>query len=104
MALWSLFVEVGDTRYSTQVTADDPRSAMRRLMTSGGLKQVLARLGKEGWPPRFSARDIVLLIPMDGLVNMYLCQFGRSGKYVSVVLARTVARKLGVPPIPRASL
>ncbi len=38
-------------------------------------------------------RDVILLIPMDGLSNMYLCQIGRDGKYVSVVMVRTVARQ-----------
>ena len=93
MALWSLFVTVGDEKYSTQVVADSPRGAIRRFLHTGGLKETLSRLGSTGWPAKFSVKDVVLFIPMDGLVNMYLCQLGREGKYVSVVMARTVSRK-----------
>ena len=44
-------------------------------------------------------RDIVALMPMEGLVNMYLCQLGREGEYVSVVMARTVSRKFANNPV-----
>jgi hypothetical protein len=95
MALWSLFVEVGSRlRYSAQITAPTPRAAIRRFLTGRGLiSHDLARLSKAGWPASFSMRDVILLIPMDGLSNMYLCQIGRDGKYVSVVMVRTVARQ-----------
>jgi hypothetical protein len=93
MALWSLFVEVGRTRYSTQVTADDPKAAIRSFLASGGLKGTLKGLAGEGWPRSFAMKDVFAFLPMDGLINMYLCQLGRKGKYVSVVLARTVSRQ-----------
>ena len=93
MALWSLFVEVGHLRYSTQVTADDPRAAIRRFLKTGSLREVLQRLSDKGWPASFSTKDIVAFIPMDGLTNMYLCEFAQKGKYASVVMARTVSRK-----------
>jgi len=93
MALWSLFVEVGGERYSTQVAAPTPRAAIKRFLTTPGLKQVLARLSKDGWPASFSMRDNLTLIRMDGLINMHLCQLVREGKYVSVVMVRTVARQ-----------
>jgi hypothetical protein len=90
VALWSMFVEVGESRYSTQITAPDPSAAIAALLESGGLIQTLAGLSKDGWPERFAADDIVLFIPMDGLVNMHLCQIGREGKYITVTFARTV--------------
>lgn len=95
MALWSLFVEVGSRlRYSTQITAPTPRAAIRRFLTGRGLiTHDLARLSRAGWPASFSMRDVSLLMPMEGLTNMYLCQIGRNGKYVSVVMVRTVARQ-----------
>lgn len=93
MALWSLFVTVGDENFSTQVVADSPRGAIRCLLQTGGLKETLSRLGATGWPAKFSVKDIFVLIAIEDLVNMYLCQLGREGKYVSVVMARTVSRK-----------
>ena len=93
VALWSLFVEVGDLRYSTQVTADEPRSAVDELLRSHGFRDKLAGMSKDGWPSSFTSDDVVLLMPMDGLVNMHLCQLGREGKYVSVVMARTESKQ-----------
>ena len=89
MALWSLFVEVGDERYNTQVTAESPRSAVEALLASRGFGDVLANLSKKGWPSSFASEDIILLMPMDGLINMHLCQLGKAGNYVSLVMART---------------
>jgi hypothetical protein len=93
MALWTMFVEVGEFRYSTQVTAADARGAIRKLLGTGGVKKAIANLYPDNWPNSYSMRDVVALLPMEGLVNMYLCQLGREGKYVSVVMARTVSRK-----------
>ena len=93
MALWSLFVSVDGNLYSTQHAAPSPRKAIHRLLHDDGLAQFIKSSKDEAWPTQFSPRDIVLLAPMNPLVNMYVCQFGRAGKYVSVVLARTVSRK-----------
>jgi hypothetical protein len=93
MALWSLFVEVGDNRYSTQVSAADAKGAIQRFLATPGLRQTLASLSAKGWPPSFSMGDVYVLTPMEGLTNMYLCQLGLRGKYVSVILARTVSRR-----------
>jgi hypothetical protein len=93
MALWTMFVEVEDVRYSTQVTATDARGAVRKLLGTDGVKKAIGRVNAGNWPASFSMRDVLVLLPMDGLVNMYLCQLGRKGKYVSVVMARTVSRK-----------
>lgn len=93
MALWSLFVTVGKENYSTQVVADSPREVIRRFLRTVSLKETLRQLRSSGWPVQFSLSDVILLVPMDGLVNMYLCQIGREGKYVSVIMARTVSRK-----------
>ncbi|HLK71379.1 MAG TPA: hypothetical protein VKT19_05450 [Steroidobacteraceae bacterium] len=97
MALWSLFVEVGSKlRYSTQIPAPTPRAAIRRLLSPRGLiSHDLARLSKSGWPKAFSMRDVLSLVPMEGLINMYVCQIERNGKHISVILARTVARHAG---------
>jgi len=92
MALYSMFVSctgVGD--FSTQIRADTPRDALREFLRGTSLREFLAK--QKDWPKKFSEKDIVLFIPMDGLINMYLCQFGRDGKYVSVKLALTVSRQ-----------
>jgi len=93
MALWSMFVEIEGVRYSTQVTASDARGAIRVFLKTSGLKECIGKLSSKGWPASLSMKDIVLFLPMEGLVNMHLCQVGREGKYVSVVMARTVSRK-----------
>ena len=91
MALWSLFVDVENVlRYSTQVSAIDAEAAVAEFLALDSLKDALAAHTDKGWPPSFSTGDVFLLIPMDGLTNMYLCQLGRAGKYVSITLARTV--------------
>jgi hypothetical protein len=92
MALWSLFVEGGGQSFSTQVTAENPKNAISSFLQSGGLRQWLKSRSGEGYPPLFSPSDIVLFAPMDGLINMHLCQMARDGKHLSVVMARTVMR------------
>ncbi|MGH8453632.1 MAG: hypothetical protein ACRESW_03690 [Nevskiales bacterium] len=86
MALWSLFVEVGGKRFSSQVRAASPKAAVSSFLRRG----TLAHFSESA--ASFTAKDIVLFTPMEGLVNMHLCQLGRSGKYVSITLARTVER------------
>jgi hypothetical protein len=93
VALWSLFVDAGGERYTTQITADNPKLAVQRLLASSGLADMLKRRTSDGWPGSFTAEDIHLLIPMEGLVNVHLCQLGREGKYVSVVMAETVGER-----------
>lgn len=91
MALYSMFVECeGLDSFSTQMVADTPPSAVRRFLGTTILQKYLEQ--KEGWPTDLSSDDIFMFMPMEGLTNMYLCQLGRSGKYVSIVLARTVTR------------
>ena len=92
MALWSLFVEVGTKRYSTQTHAASAKAAVGQFLKSS-LPQFLKMPEFHNWPESFSTKDIVLFTAMDGLTNMYLCQIGREGKYISVTLARTVSRQ-----------
>ena len=93
MALWSLFVEVGSERYCSQVQAASAKAAMVKFLKGASLSQVLGGSKFKAWPKSFSMKDVVLFIAMDGLINMYLCQLGREGNYVSVTLARTVSRQ-----------
>jgi hypothetical protein len=90
VALWSMFVEVGAERYSTQFTASDPRGAITELLASSGFLEMASKIRNgAGRPLQFTAADILYIVPMEGLTNMHLCQLGREGKYASVVMART---------------
>lgn len=93
MPLWSLFVDVGAKRYSTQIRAATAKAAVGLFLKGPSLSQFLGGPEFRGWPKSFSMKDVVRFIAMEGLTNMYLCQIGREGKYVSVTLARTVSRQ-----------
>jgi hypothetical protein len=87
MALWSFFVEVGGAHFSSQARGDTPSVAIGNFLGSGSI---------EGFTRNkfsFTPEDIVLFIPMDGLVNMHLCQVGRRGEYASITMALTVEAK-----------
>jgi hypothetical protein len=84
MALWSLFVELEGACYSSQMRGDTPAEAISSFLGGGSI---------EGFTDNkfsFTPEDIVLFIPMDGLVNMHLCQVGRRGEYASITMALTV--------------
>lgn len=87
-----MFVEVGAERYSTQFTAVDPPGAIAELLSSGGFRELAAKSSHRDAPVEFSVGDILYIVPMEGLINMHLCQLGRNGKYASVVMARTEAQ------------
>lgn len=93
MALWSLHVEVSGKHYSTQIVAETPKAAMRVFFKGGSLASFLRIWKLASYPTTFASKDIWCLVPMDGLRNMYFCQIGKEGKYVSVTLVRTVSRQ-----------
>ena|SRR5437660_8680271 len=90
MALWSLFVQVGSKGYSTQVSAPTARKAIDVFLEKKSLPDYLKSLSADGWPSSFSKQDVILFTSMDCLINMYLCQLGRRGKYITITMARTV--------------
>jgi len=92
MALWSLFIEVDSKHYSTQVNAASPKAAISTFLRGKSLRSFMSGSEFDGWPKSFTSKDIVLFVPMEGLVNMHLCQLGRKGRYLSITLARTVVR------------
>ena len=93
MALWTMFVEAGELRYSTQVTAANARGAVRTLLGSGAVKRAIGSACAKAWPASYSMRDIVQLDPVSGQRNTYVCGLSK-GKDVSVLvtIVRTVAR------------
>ena len=91
MALWSLFVTVEGASFTSQLRAGSAAKAVGKFLEGRSLYQFIGR--RKGWPRRFTAQDVFCLIPMDGLRNAQLCQLGRGGKYVSIVLVETVATK-----------
>ncbi len=91
MGLYSLVIEYDGKRYSTQVTATSADSALKRYFDVRYPKSGREFFGKEA--PVLSAKDIVLFTPMSPLTNMWACQAGQDGKYVSVICSRTVSRQ-----------
>jgi hypothetical protein len=84
MALWSLFVDVDGRHYSSQVRGDTAMDGIEKFLDSGSIQRFTKnRLS-------FTPEDIVLFVPMDGMVNMHLCQIGRHGEYASITMALTV--------------
>lgn len=94
MALWTMFVDAEGMRYSTQITADNARGAVRKLLGSGSVKRVIAREYADAWPSSYSMQDVVQLDPVAGQRNTYLCALQRKGKGepVAIVIVRTVSR------------
>ena len=91
MPLWSLVVSVEGAFFTTQLRARTVPRAIGTFLEGKALYQFIGR--RKGWPRRFTGRDVFVLLPMDGLRNAYLCQLGRNGKYVSIVLVNTVTEK-----------
>lgn len=91
MALYSAFVQAGSEHFSTQVRSETARDAFNAFFDTIYNKTASGLTGA-GAPKSLSASDILYVTRMDGLTNMWICQAGRNGKYVTVVLARTVTR------------
>lgn len=91
MALYSAFVEAGSERYSTQIEAASAHEAFKVFCVSI-YNDTVSGLKASDAPNSLSAADMIHVTKMDGLTNMWFCQAGRDGKYVSVTMARTVAR------------
>lgn len=89
MALWSLVIGVAGKSYSTQVEAESPSDAISMFLAGQSLVSFLRSEGLADWPTDLGPTDITLMVPMQGLVNMFACDVGRNGKYVSITLVRT---------------
>ena len=91
MALFTLSVQCeGVGGFVTQAAGSSPQSAIRAFLKRGSLNQFLAP--HPDWPTGFQFGDIYLFIPLEGLVNVYLCGLGQRGKYVQIHLFHTVRR------------
>lgn len=89
MALFSLIVEcVGIGSYVTQCQATSPYDAIRAFLRTPSLNGFLA--SHPEWPRDFKLRDMYLLIPLDGLKNIYSCGLGQQGKYIQIQIVQTV--------------
>src|SRR6478672_6935983 len=94
MPLFSLIVEcAGIGTYITQYHADSPYDAIRAYLRTPSLNQFLAQ--HADWPRDFKLRDLYLLIPLDGLKNIYSCGLGQQGKYVQIQIVQTVQSSAG---------
>lgn len=89
MPLFSLIVEcVGIGTYVTQCQADSPYDSVRVYLRTQSLNTFLGQ--HADWPRDFKLRDMYLLIPLDGLKNIYSCGLGQQGKYVQIQIVQTV--------------
>jgi hypothetical protein len=89
MALFSLIVDcVGIGTYVTQCRGSSPYDAIRVFLGTSSLNQFLS--SHPEWPSDFKLRDMYLLIPLDGLKNIYSCGLGQQGKYVQIQIVQTV--------------
>ena len=89
MALYSLFVEHGGKYLPTQVTAPSVELALEQYFDV-----LYPKTARDFWgesAPMIGSKDIILITPMDPLINMWLCQAALAGAYVTVICARTVA-------------
>lgn len=91
MALYSAFVEAGGEHYSTQIKALSAHDAFK-VFCERIYNDTVSGLTAPDAPNSLSATDIIHVTKVDGLTNMWFCQAGRDGKYVSVIMARTAAR------------
>jgi hypothetical protein len=91
MALYSAFVQSGSENYSTQINAGSAQEAFNAFCDVV-YNSTASALTSPDAPTSLSASDIIYVTKMNGLTNMWLCQAGRDGKYVSVVMARTVTQ------------
>jgi hypothetical protein len=100
MALYSLSVSCqGAGSITCQIEATDPRAALRSFLGGEDLARFLS--AQRGWPKVFSEADIYAFLPVAGMKNVYQCELGRSGKYMSVTLTRTVSRAEPKPDLRR---
>jgi hypothetical protein len=98
MALYSLSVSCQRAGSITfQIEAADPRTALRTFLGGEDIARFLS--GQRGWPKVFSEADIYAFLPAAGMKNVYQCELGRSGKYMSVTLVRTVSRAEPKPDV-----
>jgi hypothetical protein len=72
----------------TQCQAESPYDAVRAYLRTSSLNRFLAQ--HDDWPRDFKLRDMYLLIPLDGLKNIYSCGLGQQGKYVQIQIVQTV--------------
>jgi hypothetical protein len=91
MALYSLVIEREGKTYSTQLAADSAAKAVKKYFNETYPRSSVEIFGES--TPKLTAKDIIYVTPMDGLVNMWVACAGREGKYVSVICARTVSRQ-----------
>jgi hypothetical protein len=105
MALYSLVVSChGIGSFAAQAADSDALAAALEFLRGGELAQFIA--DRKGWPANFSERDIYSFIPVPGATNVYQCELGRDGRYVSIAISRTVSRQERRPllhDLPRPS-
>jgi hypothetical protein len=99
--LWTLFIDLDGRHFSAQLHAATPEDAISDFLDSRSIVdfarvcrrdagQVIDDEELAVWPGTVTTDDIVLFVPQG--INKFLCQFARAGKYISIILVRTVKR------------
>ena len=91
MALYSLVIERGGKSYSTQLVADSATNVISKYFTEDYPQSGIAFFGESA--PRLTTKDIIYIIPMEGLVNIWIACAGQEGEYVSIICSRTVSHQ-----------
>ncbi len=86
MALFSYVATFGDKHLPGQITAASADEAVRAFFDHhySRQRQLL------GDAPEIDSRHIVLIDRMAGLRNMWLCQAGKDGRWITAFFAETV--------------
>jgi hypothetical protein len=91
--LWSIFgsFDVGSELPGVggQIEAATPERAVRWFLKNGGIAESLA-YAPDGWPRRFTGKDITTLRPMKGLTNVHMYSVTRKRKGMTLFVVRTV--------------
>ena len=87
--LFTVVVRAGAKGYSAQHNCDNWDQLVPTLLASPPFRWFCqSELGIPNARP-LSAEDVFMFVPMDGLVETWLAQGGREGKYFEAVCVRT---------------
>ena len=81
MALYSMHIEHEGGSFSMQLADVSAKEAVRSFFLHPIAQSVL---------PVLTSEDIMYVVPMTGLVNIWAACAGKDGRYVSITVVRTV--------------
>jgi hypothetical protein len=87
MPIFSLVIEHECRSYSTQVEAESVAEAAERYFADVYPKTYKEAFGTTA--VELNVLDIIYVVPMEGLMNIWSISAGREGRYVSIVCVLT---------------